>query len=496
MIYQSHKTKFRVMQTITMMVCIAIAVSPVAKAVETSTTENTEETTITSTETFETTTTTEVTVPTITTTVTQTPPTTTETPVVTTASTAPSQTTPPTTAPTSVQLPGSISDADRDFVLSLHEQRLSLQQQAQALENSRLYYSNSLDGLLLQQQSIASEINLKQQEIGINTQIKNTIEMQITVNDEEIIEQEQASLVRRQTLLTQYDSLRTQLRAVSKIGEFSVYLKLLDAKSYPDLLVNNKMIERLSNADTDLFLQLESEMDDIEAEYSLLEERNALLDEQLAPYVSAEQTLEASQRELLALLAESDNIASQLSTFVNYYRDAYDQLVIEQSNLRNQITEIIGGYDSAAGLYAAESMSWPAPECTVITSSFKSRWGRWHYGTDIAAWGDSTGLPIVAAADGVVIFSGNDNSGYGNYVMIDHGYDLDGKRIITLYGHCSELYAQVGETVIAGQSHIAAIGNTGNSFGAHLHFEVRVNGSAVDAVANGYLSTDGITVAG
>jgi murein DD-endopeptidase MepM/ murein hydrolase activator NlpD len=98
-----------------------------------------------------------------------------------------------------------------------------------------------------------------------------------------------------------------------------------------------------------------------------------------------------------------------------------------------------------------------------------------HEGIDIAA---VTGTPVVAAAAGTVIMSGW-SGGYGNLVVIDHG-----NGIATAYAHNSSLAAGAGQQVAQGQL-IAYVGNTGNSFGSHLHFEVRVNGAAVDPF--GYL---------
>ena len=84
-------------------------------------------------------------------------------------------------------------------------------------------------------------------------------------------------------------------------------------------------------------------------------------------------------------------------------------------------------------------------------------------------------------------------SGYGYCVMIDHGRDSLGRNITTLYAHSSALLVSVGQAVQAKQ-HIANIGTSGNVTGPHLHFEVRVDGSAVDPIANGYISTRGVTV--
>ena len=91
-----------------------------------------------------------------------------------------------------------------------------------------------------------------------------------------------------------------------------------------------------------------------------------------------------------------------------------------------------------------------------------------HTGLDLAT---SSGTPIKAAASGTVTFSGYKGS-YGNLIVITHENGVQ-----TYYGHCSQLYLSAGATVSQGQT-IAAVGSTGNSTGPHLHFEVRVNGTA------------------
>ena len=92
---------------------------------------------------------------------------------------------------------------------------------------------------------------------------------------------------------------------------------------------------------------------------------------------------------------------------------------------------------------------------------------RGHTGMDLAV---PTGTPIRAALPGTVTVATYDQGGYGYYIMIDHGNGLS-----TLYGHNSQLLAQVGQTVEAGDI-IARSGSTGRSTGPHLHFEVRING--------------------
>jgi murein DD-endopeptidase MepM/ murein hydrolase activator NlpD len=98
-----------------------------------------------------------------------------------------------------------------------------------------------------------------------------------------------------------------------------------------------------------------------------------------------------------------------------------------------------------------------------------------HEGIDIAV---PSGTPVVAVASGTVVYAGW-LGGYGNLVVVDHGNGLS-----TAYAHNTGIVAGVGASVGQGQT-VAYSGSTGNSSGPHVHFEVRVNGSAVDPL--GYL---------
>jgi LysM repeat protein len=111
---------------------------------------------------------------------------------------------------------------------------------------------------------------------------------------------------------------------------------------------------------------------------------------------------------------------------------------------------------------------WPASGS--VTSKFGQRWGKEHNGIDIGA---STGTNVKAFMAGKVTYSGWE-SGYGNLVIINHGNGLQ-----TYYAHNSKLLVNIGQSVDSG-SIIAKSGNTGNSTGPHIHFEVRKNGTPVN----------------
>ena len=116
------------------------------------------------------------------------------------------------------------------------------------------------------------------------------------------------------------------------------------------------------------------------------------------------------------------------------------------------------------------------PVSGILTSRYGYRWGRTHTGIDIGA---HSGTTIKAAYSGTVSFSGWKGS-LGNLVVITHGNGVQ-----TYYGHCSKLLVSEGQKVSQGQS-IAKVGSTGRSTGAHLHFEIRVNGSSLNPL--GYVS--------
>jgi len=123
---------------------------------------------------------------------------------------------------------------------------------------------------------------------------------------------------------------------------------------------------------------------------------------------------------------------------------------------------------SGTGQPSAAGLVWPCDG--VVVSGFGLRWGRMHEGIDI---GCAFGTPNRAAASGTVIYSGW-LGGYGNLVVVDHGNGLS-----TAYAHATTLLVGVGQSVSQGET-VSLVGSTGNSSGPHLHFEVRVNGQAVD----------------
>ena len=160
----------------------------------------------------------------------------------------------------------------------------------------------------------------------------------------------------------------------------------------------------------------------------------------------------------------------ELAELYNFTQDQNDILHELLSNeMRPTLLALCGGI----GIIEDGELCWPLPGHTYISCNFgdDDAYGNsGHRGTDIPA---PEGTPILAAHSGTVIISGWNNS-YGNQVLLDNGAGLS-----TRYAHMTQTAVTAGKAVTAGQV-IGYVGNTGDSTGFHLHFEVMQNGVRVN----------------
>jgi len=149
-----------------------------------------------------------------------------------------------------------------------------------------------------------------------------------------------------------------------------------------------------------------------------------------------------------------------------------DELIAEAERREGSIRQLETFLRGQKVRLASTPSIWPARGW--LTSSFGTRIDPYtgkstmHRGIDIA---NQEGVPVMAPARGVVTFAGN-SGGFGNVIVIDHGYGMR-----TRFGHLSEIAISVGDRVDRGDR-IGRIGNTGRSTGPHLHYEVEINGVA------------------
>lgn len=178
--------------------------------------------------------------------------------------------------------------------------------------------------------------------------------------------------------------------------------------------------------------------------------------------------------------------ADQIAEMYHFTAEQKEQLTELLSDKYDDLwKELIGSAGATGDILITNStyistdiFVWPLQNNGNLTSGFGYRHdpktGEWklHGGTDIAA---PTCTPILASADGVVIAAQWHDS-YGYYVKIQHN-----DTFATLYGHCSALHVSAGQQVVQGQV-IADVGQTGYATGPHVHFEVYINGTRVDAM--------------
>jgi len=167
-------------------------------------------------------------------------------------------------------------------------------------------------------------------------------------------------------------------------------------------------------------------------------------------------------------------LSFQDHTIISSMNRSLDRLMTEVNIQERSFQELVEYLEDQKSLLASTPAIWPVKGWLTSTFGYRSSpfTGRreLHKGLDIAT---RSGTPVIAPADGLVVFAGREG-GFGNMVVIDHGYG-----ITTRYGHNSSLEVKLGQKVKRGDM-IARVGNTGRSTGPHVHYEVAVNGVSVN----------------
>jgi murein DD-endopeptidase MepM/ murein hydrolase activator NlpD len=274
--------------------------------------------------------------------------------------------------------------------------------------------------------------------------------------------------------------LRQRLVAIYKSDQPDTLTVILQADGFDDLLERYEYLSSIEDQDSALVARVRDLRDkthdtviDIRAARDEIEARQAELARTRAQLEAREAELSAAQASKESALAEAQALEKELDGDVS---DLQAQIQAQIQAAQEAAQEAAPSEPVPAGPTPAPSSSgliWPVNG--PVTSPFGWRWGRMHEGVDIAV---PSGTPIQAAASGRVILAAP-TGGYGNYTCVDHGGGLS-----TCYAHQSSYATSSGATVKQGQV-IGYVGCTGSCYGDHLHFEVRVNGGAVDPM--GYL---------
>lgn len=269
--------------------------------------------------------------------------------------------------------------------------------------------------------------------------------------------------------------LAARIVAVYKSGEPDILTVVLESDGFAQMLERATYLHDVARQDRRVILvvkRLKSETHDETVKLAALESEAA----RLVAQVRARRDQVAGTKNLLA------DRRSDLSAAVGSRRRTLSKIAVSRRHDEEDLAAMqrssgaVQGYlQGSPGPIKHGTGRFIYPVNGTFTSPFGSRWGRLHAGIDIAA---PSGTPIRAADGGTVRYAGW-MSGYGNYTCVQHSGSLS-----TCYAHQSRIGVSVGQSVRQGQV-IGAVGNTGHSFGAHLHFEVRVNGAPVNPM--GYL---------
>lgn len=291
------------------------------------------------------------------------------------------------------------------------------------------------------------------------------------------------------------DVLAERMRASYMAGETSILEILLDSSDFESFLTRLELLSAVARRDNELISAYDSQIDESN---KLVEQLNAQKQEQVdkqaaieaekakkvdsrAQIQSARNSISSQQAKLEKKVDSYNSILSNLDQSSAQYRAQMEKIkkeqaeydAIKQGGMTSGSGSLnTGGGKSEIGNYPVSSKGMIAPlqYSNVYVSQHYGHNG--HKGVDICTrgTGSTMGKEIRAVADGVV-YSAEFHKSWGNNVYINHG-----NGVYTRYAHCSKMIVSAGDQVKQGQV-IAYVGNTGNSFGPHLHFEVWVNGT-------------------
>ena len=374
------------------------------------------------------------------------------------------------------------------------------QQQLALIDQIRAQLGSNLADAVAAQQQLKQSLqdNAVQQQV-LQGQIAD-VEAKIADLNVQIADAQRLEVVFGNRITAERAQLRQLARAIYE-QPGSVLVVVAEAHSLSDLLTRvadlnvagtraSEIKASLGRDLTALQVQREKEQaardeqvkqkDQLDSELAQLKVLQA---QQEASVAQLQDKIAETQTELYLLSRQSTQLAQQVTDMLQQQEDAIIsaamQSVWTQVQLWSQSNNV-GQIPTSPGHSTKYRFIWPEPQAQISqgfgpsTFWFEPAYGQYphfHTGIDMVA---PFGSPVYAADDGVVALVGSSSTGYGNYVVIAHSGGLD-----TLYGHLSTAVVKVGQPVAQGQP-VGLEGSSGNSTGAHLHFELRINQRPVD----------------
>ena len=409
----------------------------------------------------------------------------------------------PASAETQAELKEKINEIDEQIAANkqkineLKEQKEAQQQMLDALNSQITATQEKVDTVTAQVEGVKEEIR------GLNKQIK-ALKKEIDALNVQIDQTNAAINETKAEIEQSKDELSRKLKASYMTGNQSTLKIMMGADTLASFLTHLEMMKRTSENDRDAIEGFRALVLELREKRNLLNEQKAEVDakkteveavraqtlEKKAELESRQQELQTAIRSLEKSYSETRSYLSELdqtsAAYTNYIKNLEKERAEADAEIERQIRAYqaqhsssgssSGGQMTTGQTYTSnDTWLWPLGGASCyISSGFGNRsasisgWS-FHGGIDITG-GGIYGKPVYASRAGTVVTAVWGTTGYGRYVIIDHG---DG--FSTVYGHCSNLTVSQGQSVSKGQQ-IANVGSTGNSTGPHLHFEVRYNG--------------------
>lgn len=326
---------------------------------------------------------------------------------------------------------------------------------------------NQMNEIEIQTKDVSKQIedlDRKVEQAGVDLQKVEEELVQIQGNIEKTtVELEEAEEV----LEERKDTFNQRIRAMYMNGNVGYLELLLSSSDIKDFLSRKEVVQSIAEHDKELIKFMKEQRD-------IIDQKKVELEAQRASVEVTKSKIESRKKDLESVSRQKSDLMGRLQKDLKTFEREYDKLNDYAKEIGSKIVKL----QRVTSPYSGGAMGWPVPGYSKISSYYGYRihpifqTKKLHTGLDIPA---PTGTPIVAAAEGTVIFA-DWLGGYGKAVMIDHG-----GGIVTLYGHNSSTTVSPGQVVARGAT-IAKAGSTGNSTGPHCHFEVRRNGAYEDPI--------------
>lgn len=329
---------------------------------------------------------------------------------------------------------------------------------------------NALSDIQSEKSSTWSTIAELDNIIEYNNQMKALAEGQIDVLNQNIADTTADIEDKEQRIMNQQEAFLDRMADVYMDDDSDYMEIILGAENLLDFLIKLDYVNAIFDYDADIIADLtetKTELEKAKAELDIQIDTQKLRVSDFEQAINDNQTAYDQKLDYMESLNEDEAKQAQI---YNYNKQLEEELNIE---LENYLAEL---QRKSQSVYIGGDVGWPLDlNATYYVSSeygWRTLYGvqDFHLGIDLAC---ANGTDVFAANGGTVLKSEYHYS-YGNYVLIDHGGGIS-----TLYAHMSDRLVSAGDTVSAGQN-IGHVGLTGNTFGYHLHFEVRENGSTTE----------------